>query len=86
MSTNVTGVAPGSKVLQSQDRDLDPTATSKTDAVDGEESETERDVKAVEQPSTVEVQSDSAQRDNEALGRYVDTFCLNRQAPELSGA
>jgi len=74
MSTNVTGVAPGSKVLQSQDRDLDPTAASKTDAVDGEESETERDVKAVEQPSTVEVQSDSAQRDNEALGRYVDTF------------
>lgn len=74
MSTNVTGVSPGSKVLQSQDRDLDPTAKSKADAVDGEKSETERDVKAVEQPSTVEVQSDSAKRNNEALGRYVDTF------------
>lgn len=74
MSTNVTGVTPGSKIVQTQDRDLDPTAKGKADAVDGEASETESDVKAVEQPSTVEVQSDSAQRDNEALGRHVDTF------------
>lgn len=77
MSTNVTGVTPGSQVLQSQDRSTSSATESKSGAVGGQESEAveaEREVRAVEQPTTVEVQSDSARRDNEALGKLVDTF------------
>lgn len=74
MSTNVTGVTPGSPVPRSQDRGVSSSAEGKSAAAEGQDAEAEREVKSVEQPSTVEVQSDSAHRDNEALGRYVDTF------------
>lgn len=76
MSTQITGVTPGSQVQPTSDRSSSATE-SKSDAVGGQDSsaaEAETEVKAVEQPTTVEVQSDSAHRDNEALGKHVDTF------------
>jgi len=76
MSTHITGVTPGSPVQPTTDKSSSA-AEAKSDAVGGQDSraaEAEKEVKAVEQPTTVEVQSDSAHRNNEALGKHVDTF------------
>lgn len=71
MSTQVTGVSPGSQVPAASERS---SSESKTDGVGGQDTNDEEEVKSVQQPTTVEVQTDSAHRDNEALGKYVDTF------------
>lgn len=74
MSTQVTGVTPGSQ-LQPTNTRADSASGSKPDAVGADESTpADEEVKAVEQPTTVEVTSDSAHRNNEALGKHVDTF------------
>lgn len=75
MSTQVTGVTPGSQLQPTHERPSSASG-SKSDAVGGRDSaeEADEEVKAVEQPTTVEVTSDSAHRNNEALGKHVDTF------------
>ena len=73
MSTQITGVSPGSQTPAGGERSTSG-SESKTDGVGGQDTEEDKDVKSVEQPTTVEVTTDSARRDNEALGKYVDTF------------